>query len=263
MSFKLIPLFKLWKQYIYNSAAYYSSFRTNFVSTLIVVMVFTLIPILSIYYIFDHIPNLGEYDKNTYMFFVSYSLFVMTFDHIFFSANYWHLSLFVRTGELDFYLLKPFPSLFVIFSNFVMCPSIVLIPFITGFLIFMGLQNELTALQWSLLPFCLLLSLFSTLILQITLSLGSFWTVSGSGINLLRQNFIDAGDQPEFIYHTWTRSMFLWLPSLLIISPYFYFLKDPTQWDFALYSLGFTVFLTSCLQFLWKICLKKYESASS
>ncbi len=261
MNFK--GFFKLWCQYFYNCTAYYSSFRTNFISTLVVSITFYVATILSVYYLFDHVSFIGGYNKDTFLFFVAYASLTFSVDSVLFSANYWHLPMFIRTGELDFLLTKPFPSLFVIFSNFIMIPELIALPFLTAFLLFMGFQNDLTFLQWCLLPFSLILSVYSCVLLQMLISLACFWTIEGRGVNLMRMNFISVGRYPEFIYHIWLRSILFYLPSLLIISPYFYFLKDPHRWPLLVYVLGFVVFLGFVVKYVFLRGLRRYESASS
>ena len=254
---------RLWKQYFYHCTAYYSSFRTNFVATLFVSLTFHVVTILSVYYLFDHISFIGDYDKKTFLFFIAYASLTFSLDSFLFGANYWHLPLFIRTGDLDFLLTKPFPSLFVVFSNFIMIPDLVSVVFLSGFLVFMGFQNDLSLLQWAILPLSLLFSLFSSAMLQIFISLACFWTIEGRGVNLVRLNFANTGRYPEFIYHMWLRSILFYLPSLLIISPYFYFLKNPAKFPVLIYAFVFLVLLSFLVRFVFSKALRRYESASS
>ena len=261
--YSLKQFLNLWTGFLINCTAYYSSFRINFILTFFVDIFFYSSMILMVYYLFDHLSVIGPYNKDTFLFFVLFAITVQCLDSSLISAGYWHLPEFIRTGELDFLLTKPFPSLFVVFTNFIMTPMLITLPIWVGLLIVMGVNVHFSVLQWLFLPFLILFSTILTTVLQILISLTCFWTIQGRGVNLSRNQILSIGRWPEFIYSQKIKQFFYFIPILLIISPSVYFLLDFSKWPFLVLALLTLLLLGGLLRFLWPLALSRYESASS
>ena len=86
------------------------------------------------------------------MFFIT---FMLTMDHIhmtIISENFWELSVKIRTGTLDFDILRPLSSIFSVFLRYVRTSSMFNTPFVWGALIYYGMKLNLTFTQWILIP---------------------------------------------------------------------------------------------------------------
>ncbi|MAF79129.1 MAG: hypothetical protein CME60_13285, partial [Halobacteriovoraceae bacterium] len=101
-------------------------------------------------------------------------------------------------------------------------------------------------------------------ILEFILSTSMFWLTDGLGINFLRMQFQQLARWPNFIYQSLTRKVLSFvIPILLIGSGPVHFLIDHTHYKLLLYMGVAVVVGLFILANLWKIGLRRYDSASS
>ena len=84
---------------------------------------------------------------------------MLAVDHLhmtFVSESFWELSHQIRTGSLDFLLLKPIGTVFHAFLRFIRPASALNIVVTWGLLIYYGQAIELLWWQWILMPILML-----------------------------------------------------------------------------------------------------------
>lgn len=212
-------------------------------------------------FIFDHIEHIGLWNEKEFLLFLSFALAVDQTHYLLFSFNFWAFSEDIRLGHLDFHLLKPFQSLFIVFFRRLAIPGIFTVLLTYFMIIYFGIQAQLSFFVWLSLPFCLLLSLFLLLGIEILISLFNFFTVEGMGVNQLRLQLQHLARWPDFIYRNPAR---LWLfPFLAITSIPVRWMLDWSYWTWLVIMFGGTVVLWFFVFLLWPRSLKFYESPSS
>jgi len=241
-----------------------SSFRFSFVLLLVMDLFFYFSVLASVYFIFDHVNMIGPWNRDQMLFFLSFMLAINHLHMTMVSENFWELSFLIRTGGLDFILLKPVHSMFISFFRHFR-PATVLNGIATwSFLIYFGIKINLAPLSWVLLPFMVIAAFIMAALLEMILSVSMFWVVEGMGINFLRMQFQSLSRWPDFIYGKYTRRLLtIFLPLLLIGSAPVRFLFNFSDYQLLLGMLVSIVVLFKILLWAWDKGLRKYDSASS
>ena len=91
------------------------SFRVNFLLMFAVDLAFYFSSYASVSIIFDHVDTIGMWNREQFLFFISFVIAVDQLSMTFFAMSFWELSRDLKLGKLDFLLLKPIGLLFPIF----------------------------------------------------------------------------------------------------------------------------------------------------
>ncbi len=212
-------------------------------------------------FIFNHIEHIGFWNQTQFFFFLSFLFALDQIHFVAFSSNFWIFSEDVRLGNLDFHLLKPVSSLFIILTRYISVSGLVtaILPFLLA--IYFGWKLNLPLMSWLSLPLCLLVSLSLLLGLEILISMFNFVSIEGSGINQTRLQLQHFCRWPDFIYKDSLR-LFM-IPMLAITSFPVRFLLDNNYWSWFLFMILGTFLLWILIYFLWLKSVELYESPSS
>lgn len=255
---------RVYKKFFETSLAEASSFRTSFILIIIMDIVFYATSISSVSFIYDHVSTIGPWSKNQLLFFIA---FMLTIDHLHMtivSENFWELSIKIRTGTLDFDLLRPLSSIFSVFFRYVRTSSMVNTPIVWSMLIYFGLKLNLTWQQWIVIPPLVIIGFTLFVIIEFCLSVAMFWTIEGWGINFLRMQMQQLSRWPHFIYSYFPRKILtIFLPILLAGSGPVSFIYQFTDYNLLLRLIISIIIFSFILNSLWNFALKKYDSPSS
>ena len=198
------------------------------------------------------------------MFFVTFMLSLNALNTTILSTNFWMFSEDLKTGNLDYILLKPVSSIYIVFFRYIKPSGIPNILLTHSFLIYFGIQNSLGLLEWLMLPFLLMLSFILYALIQFVISCAMFWLIEGLGINFLRLQLQELARWPDFIYGKYIRTLFMSaLPILLVGSGPVHFIFDRSYWYLLPLMILVSTILYIILHFLWEKGLTHYDSASS
>ena len=253
--------FSLYREFFKTSLSGELSFRVNFALQSLMNVSFIGVYFFTSIFIFNHIEHIGLWNKEEFLFFLSFVFAVDQTHYLLFSFNFWMFSEDVRLGQMDFHLLKPFPSLFIMLVRRLAVPGIFTVLLTYSMLIYFGLQAHLSFWHWLSLPFCLLLSLALLLGIEVIMSLFNFFTVEGTGVNQARLQLQHFCRWPDFIYKNPARLWFL--PFLAITSIPVRYLLDMSYWIWLALMFFGTLLLWLAVIFLWPKALNFYESPSS
>jgi ABC-2 type transport system permease protein len=254
----------VYREFVGNSFSEAMSYRLHFVLLIVMDLLFYFSALASVDFIYDHVPMIGPWRREQFLFFVSFMLAVDHLHMTFVSENFWNFSLELRTGRLDFVLLRPLGALFTVFFRFIRPASLcnVFVPW--ACLIHFGRQIGLGAWDWAMLPPLVLLGLVLMVSLEILLSMSMFWLVESMGINFLRMQLQQVSRWPDFVYRYFAQKLFTVLfPILLIGSAPVRFLFDPLDWKPLAAMLVAIGASWLAIGFFWRLGLRAYESASS
>jgi ABC-2 type transport system permease protein len=256
--------FEVYKKFFITSLAEASSFRTSFILIILMDIIFYLTTLSTVSFIYDHVSTIGPWNKDQLMFFIA---FMLTMDHLHMtivSENFWELSVKIRTGTLDFDLLRPLSSIFSVFFRYVRTSSLVNTPLVWGMLIYFGNKLNLTWAQWAVTPPLIILGFSLFVIIEFCLSVAMFWTIEGWGINFLRMQLQQLARWPHFIYSYFPRKILtLCLPILLVGSGPVNFIYDFSNTHLLMGALVALAVSALFLKYLWAFALTKYDSPSS
>ncbi len=253
----------IYREFVNNCFAAALTYRLHFILLIVMDLIFYFTILGSVEFLFQHLDKIGPWGRTEFMFFMSFMIAVEHLHMTFISENFWEFSYDIRTGRLDFILLKPVGALFIIFFRS-MRPGTLLNGFFPwAYLIYFGSQLHLNALQWLALPLLVLLGLALLTSVEILISMSMFWIVESMGVNFFRMQLQQVARWPDFVYQYFAQKFFSYLvPVLLVGSAPVSFLITG-DWTGLSKMLGLLVICWGLIGFFWRKGLASYESASS
>lgn len=261
---RLLHYLRVYREFLVTSFVEATSYRAHFVLLVFMELVFYAISLASVDIVFQHVARVGVWNREQFLFFVSFMLSVDQLHMTFVSSGFWELSEKIRTGGLDYDLLRPLNLLFTVFFRHLRAACVLVLPVSWGLLAYFGYQAGLRLWGWLLLPFLLLLSFALMCAIEFLISTIMFFTVAGTGLNFMRMQLQELARWPDFIYAAGPRRLFTFgIPVLLIGSAPVRFLFDPAE-SLLLLALPVTLaVLVVANHFAWRFALRRYHSASS
>jgi ABC-2 type transport system permease protein len=254
----------IYRQFVAMCFAEATSYRLHFVLLIMMDLLFYASTFLTVSFIYDHIGVFSGWQREHFLFFVAFMLAVDQLHMTFVSENFWGFSEDVRTGNLDFVLLKPASPVFTIFFRIMRPGSLCLLPVPWACLIYFGSGFNLSVLSWLFLPLMVLLGFALMVSLEVLVSMSTLWLVESTGVNFLRMQFQNVSRWPDFAYLRFFRRVFTFiLPVLLVGSAPVKFVFDPSQWQGMVWMVSYTVLACILIERIWRAGLRGYESASS
>ncbi len=236
----------------------------NFVLLIIVDLFFYLSTIATIKVIFNHVDTIGPWNEDAFLFFLFFVLAINQLHMSLFAMSFWKFSADLRLGMLDFWLVKPAGILFTVFFRHIRVASLLLFPIPWGGMIYFGSRVGLSPLDWILIPLFVILALTLLVSLEILLSSAMFYTIESVGINFIRMQLQSISRWPDFVYQQIFKRIFSFgFPILLITSAPSHFLLDTGSAILPLIMVAMIGFIWYLISVMWKIGLRRYESASS
>ncbi len=254
----------IYKKFLDCAFSRATTFRTSFFLIVIMDIFFYASVLGSVDFIFQHVSNIGSWNRAQFLFFLSFMLAVDNLHMAFLSENFWLFALDLRSGVLDYIFLRPVSSIFLCFFRSIRIASMLNTPIVIYFLIHFGSGAGLGVADFILLPFLLILSLFIVAEIEIIIATLMFWLIEGNGINFLRMQLQNVARWPDFVYGQWAKRFFTFLcPVLLIGTPSVRFLFRKTDYFPLLCQCFAVIFLYFIMTRFWSYGLRRYESASS
>jgi ABC-2 type transport system permease protein len=258
------PYIAVLHQQFLNSFAKMMAFRVSMIIAASVEISVFLTFYLTANFLFNHIDTIGTWRRPEFMFFTFWYLMVMSTHNAFLAPNFWNFSMEIRTGNLDFRLLRPLGSLFDVFTAIQRPTSIMMLPIHIGFLIYYGAQAHLTGLSWTLLLPLLLLSFSLVALVEMAIAMTVFWTKGGEGLNFIRMQSQQFQRWPDFMFPDGIRRFFSSvIPILIALSFPVRFALNNTEWRGVLATALASIIFWFVVRLMWREGLKRYESASS
>ena len=174
------------------------------------------------------------------------------------------MSVKIRTGTLDFDLLRHFTFNLFCFFRYVRTSSLFNTPFVWGMFAYFGNKAGLGLTDWLFVPPLMLTGFTLFVLVEFCLSTAMFWIIEGYGINFLRMQFQQLARWQNFVYSYIPRKFLtVIIPVLLVGSGPVHFIFDSSKYDLILYMFMAVICVSLVLKFLWNLGLQKYDSPSS
>ena len=253
----------LWK----NSVTRETMFKGNFLLWIIVELLWFALQLSFIGVIYLHTEQIGTWTKWQVVMLIGASHFIQQIFQAFFLVNCVNLSELVRSGKLDFLLLLPVNTRFVVSLRQVDLGSFVNAATAVAVMAYAARQLQLAPTLAQMLGF-LVLCVAGILIhysLMFLLAAISFWTVRAQGIVWGYYNLFQIARMPDEAFQRGVfKAVFTFaLPMLLVSNVPVRLLADKLASPTPLLLLVMCVVCLAVSEWGWRLSVRRYTSASS
>lgn len=253
----------LWR----NSVAREMGFKTSFLLWIVVESVWFVLQLSFMGVMFLHTKEIAGWNQWQVVMLIGASQVIQQTFQAFFLINCANVSELVHTGRLDFMLLLPANTRFLVSLRQVDLGGFLNALIGLGVMAYAAVKLQLhpTALQWAGFAVLIGVGISVHYSLMFALACVSFWTVKAQGIIWGYYNLFHIARMPESAFQGAFRIVFKFVLPVLLVSnvPVKLLtdkLNDPAEWV-GLLALGVLCFLFS--ERLWRLSLRRYASASS
>lgn len=253
----------LWR----NSLVREMTFKTNFILWIVVELCWFALQLTFISVIYLHTESIAGWSKWQVVMLIGAAHFIQEIFQAFFLINCANLSELVRTGKLDFLLLLPVNTRFLVSVRQVDLGSFVNAAIALGVMVYAARELEFVPSVLQIAVFLLLCSAgiaihYSLMFLLATIS---FWTVRAQGIVWAYYNLFNVSRLPDSAFRGWFKVVFTFaLPMLLVSNIPVRALTDRLESPFdILLLLGLTLLGLGLSELGWRFSVRHYTSASS
>jgi ABC-2 type transport system permease protein len=253
----------LWK----NSVAREMIFKSNFLMWIVVEFLWFGLQLSFIGVLYLHTEHIGSWTKWQVVMLIGASHLIQQMFQAFFLINCTNLSELVRTGKLDFLLLLPVNTRFVVSLRQVDLGAFVNGTLAVAVMIYAGHRLGYVPTVWQVGGFIVLCVAgvvihYSLMFLLATIS---FWTVRAQGIVWGYYNLFNIARMPDEAFRGFFKAFFTFALPMLLVSnvPVRVLLKPATSGWWALFLLGMSGVCFCLSEWGWRSSLRHYTSASS
>jgi len=253
----------LWK----NSVVREMGFKSNFLLWIVVEMLWFALQLSFFMVIYSHTDRIGTWSKWQVVMLLGASHFIQQIFTAIFLTNCTQLSELIRTGKLDFMLLLPVNTRFMISFRQVDLGGFVNAASAVAVMIYAGRQLHLSP-DWGQITGFALLAAVGIVIhysLMFLLATVSFWTVRAQGIVWGYYNLFNIARLPDEAFRGLFKAFFTFaLPMLLVSNVPVKLLVEKLGSPFEMFLLlGMAVICLLISEATWRFSVRHYTSASS
>jgi ABC-2 type transport system permease protein len=253
----------LWK----NSVAREMGFKASFLLWIVVEVLWFGLQLCFISVLYLHTDHIGTWTKWQVVLLIGASHFIQQLFQAFFLINCTNLSELVRSGKLDFLLLLPVNSRFVVSLRQVDLGAFVNAATAVAVMVYASHQMHYCPTFWQVCGF-LVLCLAGIAIhysLMFLLAAISFWTVRAQGIVWGYYNLFNVARMPDEAFAGVFRALFTFaVPMLLVSNVPARLLVGKLGSPLPLLLLvGMSLVCFAVSEWGWRASLRRYTSASS
>jgi ABC-2 type transport system permease protein len=259
----LILYAALWK----NSVAREMSFKGNFILWILVEVLWFGLQLSFVSVVFSQTESVGTWTRWQMVLLVGASNFIQQLYQAFFLTNCTNLSELVRTGKMDFLLLLPVNTRFLVSLRVVDLGAFINALFGLAVMIFAALKLNLHPNVAQIAGFGALcvVGILIHYSLMFILATICFWTVRAQGIVWGYYNLFNIARMPDEAFRGAFKAVFTFaLPVLLVSNVPVRVLADkitsPQSW---LLLIGVGLVWAALSEVFWRVSVRRYTSASS
>ena len=253
----------LWK----TSVTREMSFKGNFILWIIVELLWFGLQLAFVGVVFSQTQKIGSWSAWQVVLLTGASNFIQQIYQAFFLVNCTNLSELVRTGKMDFLLMLPVNTRFIVSTRQVDIPSFGNAAFAACVMVFAAHQLHLHPSLMEVVGFAgfCVVGLFVHYSLMFMLASVSFWTVRAQGIVWGYYNLFNIARMPDEAFKGAFKAVFTFaLPVLLVSNVPVRVLADKLSSPSACaVLLGLALVWALISHWFWRISLRRYTSAST
>ena len=240
-------------------------YRSNFITAMVIDLVWYAIEFTLFSVIYANTSSLGGWSQNQVFFFLGFMFASDALFAAFFGNAFWRFSDLINKGELDVVLTKPVSPVFLILSRYFNLTSLINMLLGFGIMIrYAPLAGFEGGVHWVAVFVWLLVAVAIQVLARFAFSVGVFWTERSWALVRLYYQLFTFASKPDSIFPKPLRYITMTiLPFALIGSvPARSLLFGLNHLDWILIAAA-TVFFAVFDVVLWRMGLRKYQSASS
>jgi len=242
-------------------------FKSNFLLWIFVELLWFGLQLSFIGVLYLHTEHIGSWTKWQVVMLIGGSHFIQQIFQAFFLINCTNLSELIRTGKLDFLLLLPVNTRFVVSFRQVDLGAFVNAAFALALMAYAARQMHLVPSLWQVVGF-LVLCLAGILIhysLMFLLASISFWTVRAQGIVWGYYNLFNIARMPDEAFRGLFKALFTFAIPMLLVSnvPVRVLANKVSSPGSLVLLLAMTVVCFCISEWGWRVSIRRYTSASS
>ena len=253
----------LWK----NSVTREISFKSNFLLWIIVELLWFGLQLSFIGVLYLHTDHIGTWTKWQVVALIGASHFIQQMFQAFFLINCTNLSELVRTGKLDFLLLMPVNTRFVVSFRQVDLGAFVNALSAIAVIVYAGRQMHLEPSALQVLGFIVLcvVGIIIHYSLMFLLASISFWTVRAQGIVWGYYNLFQIARMPDEAFRGVFKAVFTFAIPMLLVSnvPVRVLVSKVSSPAPLALLVMMSVACFTISEWGWRVSLRRYTSASS
>lgn len=241
-------------------------FKTNFLLWIVVELLWFGLQLCFVGVVYMHTDAIGTWTKWQVVMLIGAGHFIQQIFQAFFLINCANLSELVRTGKLDFLLLLPVNTRFVVSLRQVDLGSFVNAATAVVVMLYAAHQMQLTPTLAQLLGFGVLcvVGILIHYSLMFMLATISFWTVRAQGIVWAYYNLFQIARLPDEAFRGLFKIAFTFaVPMLLVSNVPVRLLINALTGPKLLLLLCAAVFCWLISSLVWRLSVRHYTSASS
>ena len=251
-----------------NSLIREMNFKANFLLWLGVEVLWFLGQIIFIEVIFGYVERIGDWTKWEVVLLVGTHQIVSQIFQAFFYANLANLPELVRTGKLDFLLLQPIDTQFVVSTKQFGLDNLVNALVGLGFVLAALIKLQLVPTATQVILYCAALALGVTVhyAVLMCLSTASFWIIRAQGLIYGYYSLFNLGRYPDVIFRGLFKFVFSWVIPIIVVTniPTRILIRAAENPVPLLLQLALAAGLvTVATRLFWRQALRRYASASS
>jgi ABC-2 type transport system permease protein len=257
-------------RYFKNSLIRELSFRAHFLINVVGELGWVVMMLIFIEVIYGQTGDVRGWSKYQYMFLLGTHMFVTSIFEAFFFHNCWRVSELVRTGSLDFVLLRPASAQFLLSFERVNYASLANTIVGAGLCIYTAVQEGAAVTPTRVLLFLLLVGsgIVTLYALLFMFAITSVWLIRQTGLESLWFYTVSIARYPAEIYQQFAAGAFWFI--LVFVVPILMVANLPANVvmrSFEPYRVAYAVvasIVLLALSTVWfRLALRWYRSASS
>ncbi|MHB8521574.1 MAG: ABC transporter permease [Limisphaerales bacterium] len=250
-----------------NSVVREMSFKTNFLLWILVELLWFALQLTFIGVLYLHTTHIGTWTKWQVVMLMGASHFIQQIYTAIFLTNCVQLSEHIRTGRLDFMLLLPINTRFIVSFRLVDLGGFVNAASAVAVMVYAARQLHLVPTLAAVAGF-LVLCLLGLLIhysLMLILASTSFWTVRSQGIVWGYYSLFNIARLPDEAFRGWFKAFFTFvIPMVLVANVPVRLLVEKLASPREMVLLaGMAALCLAVSEWVWRRSLRHYTSASS
>lgn len=254
----------LWK----NSVTREMIFKTNFLMWIVVEMLWFALQLSFITVLYLHTDHIGSWTKWQVVMLIGASHFIQQTFQAFFLINCTNLSELVRTGKLDFLLLLPVNTRFVVSLRQVDLGAFINASSAVAVMVYAARQMHFVPTALQVIGFLILCAAGVVIhySLMFLLASISFWTVRAQGIVWGYYNLFQIARMPDEAFQRGVfKALFTFALPMLLVSnvPVRLLVNKLSSPEPLLLLLGMSLLCFLASEWGWRASLRRYTSASS
>ena len=258
--------YQLWKSFFNNSLTRDMEFKANFLGGLLIDFIYYGIHFFFFSIIYSFVDSLGVFSRHDVIIFLVITFLADTVYMFFFAGNLFNLNRWMVRGDLDFFLLKPVNSQFMVsfrYTKSYALMSIFILTALLGYLVYSH-PLEIYFINWVTFVFSFFLGIIIWYGVDFIISSSCFWFRNFSVAGWLSHEILKFSMRPDTIYTGLLRkTLFSIVPMAMIASVPARILLYGPEITYLSGQIIIALFFFFMTKLIWKKGLIRYESASS